>query len=280
MLRIGLLDKKVALSRIHRLMLIEESVIGVSQNWITYGSLISLPPSVIANGIMPFLLLGAFKGCYKTDTKYSTQVINIAKRTTLKTLIKGLGYALTTGSFISLGLEEITLDTVFSENIGYSREYNQYYDDLSMIQYISCALAFFNHLARHPRLPVWVQDYGRYGSNISNTLGSILLDYFATFSIMGMILELTIGDSIALDQAGLLTFFYGMQAVLFLYCTFTILASNPDLPEYSTEFKPSEKTIGTICADKIQHLKAALGRPLAFLRPSAHLVHLDMKNKT
>ena len=196
MLRIGLLDKKVALSRIHRLMLIEESVIGVSQNWITYGSLISLPPSVIANGIMPFLLLGAFKGCYKTDTKYSTQVINIAKRTTLKTLIKGLGYALTTGSFISLGLEEITLDTVFSENIGYSREYNQYYDDLSMIQYISCALAFFNHLARHPRLPVWVQDYGRYGSNISNTLGSILLDYFATFSIMGMILELTIGDAV------------------------------------------------------------------------------------
>ena len=196
MLRIGLLDKKVALSRIHRLMLIEESVIGVSQNWITYGSLISLPPSVIANGIMPFLLLGAFKGCYKTDTKYSTQVINIAKRTTLKTLIKGLGYALTTGSFISLGLEEITLDTVFSENIGYSREYNQYYDDLSMIQYISCALAFFNHLARHPRLPVWVQDYGRYGSNISNTLGSILLDYFATFSIMGMILELTIGDAL------------------------------------------------------------------------------------
>ena len=254
LLRSGLLDKQVALSRINRLMLIEESVIGTSKNWTTYGALISLPPSLIAYGILPVIFCGALKGYYDSDQRYANKAINIANKTTFNTLQRGMGYALTTGSFFSLGLEDITLDLVFANNIDDFRGFSQDAYDLLMIQYTAFAISFMAHIARHPHLPDWIQVYGRYGSNISNTMARVLLDNFANISIISMMLQLTIGRSIASNQIGLLSVLYGLQAVTFFYCVYTTIAVTPDLPEFSIEYTPPEKSISSLCTQKIGQL--------------------------
>jgi len=257
-LRSGLFKKDTVLLGINRLRLVEESIIGKSQNWTTYGSMLRIPTPVIVNGLLPVMAYGAIKGFYNDDALYTTSVMNIASQPRFKTFWNGLSFALTTGSFVSLGFSYVVYDVIFSKITDDARGLSQVNNDSSMLQYTACALALLCHCARYPNYSCSTQRVARYTSNISNTLGNIMLDNYAMFAIMSMIMELTIGGYISSNQTGLLALFYGLQPATFIYCFLTTFSTTPDLPEFSIEPNPQEISTITMLHEKIQRIKQFL----------------------
>ncbi len=276
LLRSPLFDKEKMFALINRFMLIEKSVISVSKNWTTYGALV-LPKKIIAFGLLGVMLYGLRRGYFSNNELYTTSVINVANKTGLKTLWNGFCYALTTGSFVALGSEFFVLDVIFDKHRDDDVHGFALYDqDVAIIQYMACAITFLCHVARYPNAPYPVQKFGRYASNISNTMGNVMLDNYAIFQIITNVMGLWVGDNISDNQIGLLTVFYGLQVVVFLYCFVTAFPTTPDLPQFSLELDPAEPTIQSRCAEKIEQLTQLFHKLNAQL-PSLHAIPSAME---
>ena len=248
-------EKQNALTSINRLRLIEESMIGATSSWSSYCSLVNMPGSIITYGMIPVSLYALVHGWMTDDALYTKAVINMANQTELKTLWKGLLYSLTIGSFYSLGLSNLVLFIVFYQNIDDERGFNIEEFDLSVIRYSACAIALASHFARYPHAPIWMQRCGRYMGNFVNGTANALLDNFATFEIISMILGLTVGNNFSTNETDILVLLFGLQAICFLYSILTSVPATPDYPEYSIEPNPLEKTLLEICHEKINQVK-------------------------
>ncbi len=258
LLRSPLLDKVKMFALINRVMLIEKSMLSISQNWMTYGSLI-IPTKIVGYGIILMMLYGFINGYYDKNELYRTSVINVARRTALKTFWHGISYALTTGTFISKGLKFLTSDIVFAKHTNDdAHSFAIYYRDLSIIQYTACSLAFLCHLARYPNASNSIQRYGRYASNISNSAGYVMLDNYAIFQMISMVFGVTVGENIYPDQKGILTAFYGLQLLTFIYTILTAFPTTPDLPEFSMDINLASPTLFSTCIENLERLKGVL----------------------
>ena len=211
--------KQEVLTGINRFRLIQESMIGVDVNWTTYGTLISslilsqkITDDLIGYGLIPVLLYGLRKGYLNEDIRYTAPAINIAQHTQLKTAWHGLEYALTTGSFFALGAKYFTIDIVYATITDDARAYMQSNNSYSYTQYAACGLALMAHLARYPNAPTPIKRWGRYAANISNSIGNSMLDNFAMYAVISLVLQLIFVNGISESQTNLLIFLYILQS--------------------------------------------------------------------
>lgn len=256
LLRSGIFKREMILSGITRFRLIEESMIGMSTNWATYSLLLNLPENIVGYGNFPVLLYALYHGWYNDNSLYTTSVMNIANRPRLKTAWNGLAYALKTGSFFSLGLLYYSLDIISADpNTDDVQIGNNLVNTLAIIQYITCVITIVPHLARYPYNSSQTQRIARYASNTSNALGNVMLDNYAMFVIISMLLEITIGPVITPQQTGLLTLFFGLQVTVSLYSFLTAFPTTPDLPEFSIVLMPEERTMLATFFKKIESVR-------------------------
>ncbi len=249
-----LFKREDVLPVLNRLRLIEESLIGNNENWTSYGSLV-LPPNVIGAGIAPVLLYALKQGLSDEDEAYTTSKINIFNHTKMQTFLNGLSYSLTTGSFFYLGLKYFVGDLVFAKDMDDERGVEQMDQDLMAIQYAVCAISLLAHLARYPNASAEIQNFGRYASNISNALGNVMLDNYATFIIISMVIETIFGLVVSPEDTGVWSAFYSLQALTMIYTFLASFPVTPDLPEFSNEFNPSQKDAIECCKEKFNTVK-------------------------
>jgi hypothetical protein len=256
LLRSGIFEREMVLSGITRFSLIEESMIAMSTNWATYSLLLNLPVNIVGYGNFPVLLYALYHGWYNDNSLYTTAVMNIANRPRLKTAWNGLAYALKTGSFFSLGLLYYSLDIISADpNMDDVQIGNNLVNTLAVIQYITCVITIVPHLARYPYNASQTQRVARYASNTSNALGIVMLDNYALFVIISMLLEITIGPVITPQQTGLLTLLFGLQVTVSLYSFLTAFPTTPDLPEFSIVPIPEGRTILGTFFKKIESVR-------------------------
>ena len=245
LLRGGFTDKERVSAIINRSVLIESSMIGAAQNWMTYPALF-LPPLWIEYGFIPALAYGSYCGRFDNNELFTLPVINISNQTKINTISTGLSYALTAGSLWSLGLIYPINDLFFlNKNISDPKVYNEFEQALMIAQYSVLAITLMAQMARYPHNDRKCQAFGRYSSNVINGLSYTWLDSAAASVFVGMLTTLIFGNNPPAGNKNFLAMSFTLLAFIQIYTFMTTFATTKDLPEYSIEPVPPQDSIYT-----------------------------------